>query len=99
MQLEIVEAVDRVLRSKSDAYFPHDVGKRVTLVACEKNLAAGYSEKQVKIIVGKCISPNDRFLHVNLINDQYTVNMSSERIVWWHVKKTLQPDIQKNGSL
>ena len=45
-----VEAVDRVLRSKSDAYFPHDVGKRVTLVACEKNLAAGYSEKRIIIV-------------------------------------------------
>lgn len=45
-----VEAVDRVLRLKSDAYFPHDVGKRVTLVACEKNLAAGYSEKRIIIV-------------------------------------------------
>lgn len=44
-----VETVDRVLRSESAPYFP-DLDKRVTLVSCEKYLAAGYSEKRVIIV-------------------------------------------------
>ena len=45
-----VESVNRVLRSKSETYFPQDIGKRVTLVACEKSLAPGDSEKRIIIV-------------------------------------------------
>ena len=44
-----VEAVDRVLRSESEPYFP-DLDNRVTLVSCEKHLAKGYTQKRVIIV-------------------------------------------------
>ncbi len=44
-----VEAVDRVLRSESAPYFP-ELKNRVTLVSCEKTIAAGYTENRVIIV-------------------------------------------------
>ena len=44
-----VEAVDRVLRSESNPYFPA-LKNRVTFVSCEKNIAAGYTENRVIIV-------------------------------------------------
>lgn len=45
-----VETVNRVLRSESESYFPRSIEKRVTLVACEKYIASGYSEKRLIIV-------------------------------------------------
>lgn len=44
-----VEAVNRVLRSESNSYFPN-LKNRVTFVSCEKNIADGYIENRVIIV-------------------------------------------------